>query len=376
MFTTAPLFGRFHSPLKDPVQSLRRRPLHHLETLCAERINPALLAPHPSGVNSRERLYTPKLTFLAFLDQILNPGASCRSAVDQIIASYQSLPHYPQIDTNTSGYCQARARWTGEALTAIRRHLAARPANDAEALLPNIPGPRPLKVIDGTSLNLPDSPANRATYPQAAGQRPGCGLPLLRLLGIFDLKNGAVLAEASAPYTTSENALFQALWPTLQAGDILLADRNFSSYGSLAALQQPQVDGLFHLHGSRAADFRRGRRLGLGDRLVTWTKPRNKPANLSPEQWTQLPATLAVRLVRFRLATAHGRCNTVTLVTTLTDVKLWPRQLLADLYHRRWKIELYWDDIKTTLQMDRLSCQSPAMIQNEIQMHLIAYNLI
>jgi Transposase DDE domain len=376
MFTTAPLFGKFHSPLKDAVRPLRRRPLHHLECLCAHRIDPALLQPHSSGANSRQRLYTPKLTFLAFLDQILNPDSSCRSAVGQILSSYQSLPHYPQMAANTSAYCQARARWTCGELLAIRRQLASRLAGSADSLLPGIPGQRPLKVIDGTCLNLPDSPANRAACPQAPGQQPGCGFPLLRLVGVFCLKNGSLLEETSAPYTTSENALFQELWPTLQAGDILLADRNFSSYASLAALQQQHVDCLFHLHASRSSDFRQGRRLGPDDRLVTWLKPKAKPANLSPAQWAQLPATLTVRQVRFRLDPTRGRCKTITLVTTLTDPKLWPVQLLAALYHRRWKIELYWDDLKTTLKMDRLSCQTPAMIHKEIQMHLIAYNLI
>ena len=213
MFTTAPLFGKFHSPLKDAAQSLRRRTLHHLENLCALRLNATLLQPHPAGANSRERLYTPRLTFLAFLDQILNPDSSCRSAVSQVIASYQSLPHYPQIQANTSAYCQARARWTCGELITIRRHLAARSAGCADALLAGIPGQRPLKVIDGTCLNLPDSPANRAACPQAPDQQPGCGFPLLRLAGIFCLKNGTLLEETSAPYTTSENALFQELWP-------------------------------------------------------------------------------------------------------------------------------------------------------------------
>ena len=76
MFATAPLFGRFHSPLKDVAQSLRRRPLHHLETLCAHRLAPALLEPNAAGDNCRQRVFTPKLTFLTFLDQVLNPDSS------------------------------------------------------------------------------------------------------------------------------------------------------------------------------------------------------------------------------------------------------------------------------------------------------------
>jgi hypothetical protein len=110
--------------------------------------------------------------------------------------------------------------------------------------------------------------------------------------------------------------------------------------------------------------------------LVTWNKPTKKPASLTQAEWEQLPATLTVRMVRVRLMTTHSRCRTITLVTTLTDPQLWPVQLLAALYRRRWNIELYWDDIKTVLHMDLLSCKTPAMVHKEIQMHLIAYNLI
>lgn len=375
MFTTAPLFGKFHSPLKAAGLTLRRRPLHHLESLCAQRIDPLLLQPNETGDNSRQRIYTPRLTFLAFLDQTLDPASSCRSAVDQILAYYQALPHHPHIDPDTSAYCQARARWTCEELIDIRRALARGPALHGDSLLAGIPGQ--LKVIDGTCFNLPDTAANRALCPPSGDQQPGCGFPLVRMMGVFCLKTGALLEETSAPYATSENELFHDLWPTFSPGDILVADRNFCSYGSLALLRlRYQTDGLFHLHASRTSDFRKGQRLGPRDRLVTWHKPSKKPATLSQAEWEQLPATLTVRMVRVRIMTPSSRCRTITLVTTLTNPKLWPVKLLAALYRRRWNIELYWDDIKTALQMDMLSCKTPAMAHKEIQRHLIAYNLI
>ena len=184
MFATAPLLGKFHSPLKDAGLALRRRPLHHLGSLCAQRIDPLLLQPNPSGDNSRPRIYTPRLTFLAFLDQTLDPDASCRSAVDQILACYQGLPHHPQIDPDTSACCQARARWTGEELIDIRRALAQGPALHGETLLPGIPGQRSLKVVDGTCFNLPDTAANREVCPQSDDQKPGCGFPLVRMVRV------------------------------------------------------------------------------------------------------------------------------------------------------------------------------------------------
>lgn len=374
MFTTAPLFGKFHSPLKAAARPLRQRPLHHLESLCDQRLDPACLAPNPSRANSRERLYFPKLTFLSFLDQVLNPGSSCREAVRQIRAYHQKQPDPKRLDKDTSAYCQARARWSLAELTQIRRHLAEHTALNALQL--GLPSPRPVKVVDGTCLNLPDTPANRAAYPQSQDQQPECGFPLLRLVGVFSLETGALLERACAPYTTSENALYQSLWPTFQKGDLILGDRIFGAWSALATFPTQGVDGLFNLHASRNQDFRRGQYLGPNDRLVTWAKPKDKPANLSPEQWQALPATLTVRLVRFRVPTANGRCKKITLVTTLLDPVAWPVAVLAALYARRWNIELFFDDLKTTLHLDRLSCLSPAMIHKELEMHLIAYNLI
>jgi hypothetical protein len=377
MFATAPLFGKFHPPRQDAGLALRRRPLHHLESLCAQRLDPSRLQPNPTGDNSRQRLYTPRLTFLAFLDQTLDPDSSGRSAVDQILSCDQSLPHPPLIDSDTSAYCQARARWTCPELIDLRRALARGPALHGDTLLSGIPGQRALKVLDGTCFNLPDTAAHRELCPQSQDQKPGCGFPLVRMVGVFCLKTGSLLEESSAPDATSENELFHDLWPTFCPGDILVADRNFCSDASRAALPLlHQTDGLFHLHASRNRDFRKGRRIGPRDRLVTWNKPTRKPADISEAQWQQLPATLTVRLGRVRLTASKSRCRTITRVTTLTDPKLWPVTLLAALYHRRWKIELYWDDIKTALQMDRLSCKTPDMVHKEIQMPLIAYNLI
>jgi hypothetical protein len=375
MFTTAPLFGRFHSPLNQAATPLRQQPLHHLHHLLQGRLDPALLDLNPEKANSRHGTYFPELTFLSFLDQTLNPDSSCRGAVRQIMAYYQKQPAPKQLDVDTSAYCQARARWTLPELVDIRRHLADHTGHSALDLqLPPMTGA--LKVIDGTCLNLPDSPANRQAYPQSSDQQPQCGFPLLRLVGVFSLETGALLERAYGPYLTSEDALYQQLWPTFQKGDLILGDRHFGGWAPLATFKTQQVEALFRLHASRNKDFRQGRRLGPNDRLVTWAKPRNRPANLSLQPWEALAATLRVRLVRFRVPTSNRRSKKIFLVTTLTDPQVWPLKLLAGLYARRWLIELFLDDIKTTLHMDLLSCLSPAMAHKELEMHLIAYNLI
>jgi hypothetical protein len=378
MFDTPDLFAGFFadhpSPLRQRLQPLRGQSLHHLESLLADRLNPAFLAPNPDKANSRQRIYTPKITFLAFLDQVLNPGSPCREAVRQIRAYYQTLPQPKHVSQDDSPYCQARARWSLAELVEIREYFAD---HQGRPPLPwALPQPRRPKVVDATCLNLPDTPANRLAYPQSQSQIDQCGFPLLRATAIFDLAGGALLERAYGPETKSEQALLQELWPTLRPDDLLLGDRNFGSWSVLAGLGLIPADGLFRLHANRNADLRQGRYLRRHERLVTWAKPTRQPANLTPEQWAALPAQITVRLIRFRVPTASSRSKKIILVTTLLDPVLWPARLLAQLYAWRWKIELYFDDLKTTLGLDMLSCLSPDMVHKELEMHLVAYNLI
>lgn len=377
MFTTAPLFGRFHSPLKKHAGSLRRQPLHHLQNVCDGRFDRSLLDPNEKGANRRSSIFTPKLSFFGFLDQTLNPGTSCRRAAHQIRASHQSLPDCPPIDSDNSAFCQARARWTLEELLAIRRDIADHIHFSASSLAGVLTlTTQRLKVVAGSSINAPDTAENRAQYPQSEQQNPQCGFPLINLVGIFCLRTGALLERAYGPLHTSENALFHQLWPSLEPGDILLGDRLFGSYCDTFGLKDQGVDSLWRQNASRNVDFRQGVRLGRWDRLITWSRPRSKPKTITQELWDKMPPTLTLRRVRFRIATKNGRSKKISLLTTLTDPGLWPLEVLAALYARRWKIELFWDDIKTTLQMDLLSCKSPDMIHKEMEMHFIAYNLI
>ena len=81
-------------------------------------------------------------------------------------------------------------------------------------------------------------------------------------------------------------------------------------------------------------------------------------------------------MVRFTLEIPGYRTQSVTLITTLLDPKLYPAAELAQLYARRWRIELWFRDIKTSMGMETLRCLSPKMVHKELEMFFIAYNLI
>ena len=124
--------------------------------------------------------------------------------------------------------------------------------------------------------------------------------------------------------------------------------------------------------------MRKGKRLGRNDRLLVWQKPRNwqRPRYLPAALWKLIVPELTVRVLRFSLRRAGYRTRSVTLVTTLVDAQLYPAQELAELYARRWQIELWFRDIKTSMGMEVLRTRSPKMIHKELEMFFIAYNLI
>ena len=352
------------------VQTLRQHSLCHLELLLAPFLPPGLLSQSDEGPNSRERIYSVRRTFFGFLYQVLKPDCSCREIVRQIQALFLLQDQGP-VDEGTSAYCQARGRLALDTLARVRVAVAA--AGEKAAQLWHSLRP---KVIDSTTVGLPDTTKNQHAYPQSRSQKPGCGFPLMRLTGVFSLTTGVLLDYAKGNKHQSELRLLWRLLDQFRPGDLAVADRGFCSYVLLALLLQRAILSLFRLHAARPADLRKGKRLGKKDRLFTWLKPPERPRWLPQGWWKKIPAQLTVRVIRFELHSAGYRPQSVTLVTTLLDPQCYPAQDIAQLYARRWKIELWFRDIKTSMGMEVLRCKSPRMVHKELEMFFIAYNLI
>ncbi len=376
------LFTPFFRPWRARLATLRRAlprtnpsgpRLHHLEALLTPLLPRHWLSPEDQGRGSRQRDWPLRRTFWTFLAQVLSPGSACRAAVRQAQAQAR-LERRPVPKEDTSAYCQARLR-----LPLDRLHeLIERVARTLEQRVPLSARwcGHVVKVADGSTVTALDTPANQKAFPQSPDQKPGCGFPLVRLVVLFSLASGALLGFDTGPYLQSELSLATGLWALLEAGDVLLGDRNFSSYRVLAAVVARQADAVCRLHASRRADLRFGQRCGPLDRQVIWRRPRAVPPGLNALEWLALPATLTVRLVRFRVEEKGFRTRTVTLVTTLLDAQLYPVSALAALYRRRWQVELSLRQIKTALAMEHLAVCSPQMIARSLAMHLLAYQLI
>jgi hypothetical protein len=347
--------------------------VHQFELLFSDWIPHSLLAQQDQGAHSRDRCWNLRLVFWTFLWQISQAGASCREAIRQAMALCLASGAAPPPDT-TSPYCQARAGLPLPRLQQIHDGLVqeARAAASSKDLWLG----REVLVVDGSCVTAPDTAENQKAFPQQSVQKPGCGFPIIRLVGLLSLATGLLVAWATGQWQQHELTLLQTLWAHLPPGSILLGDRGFCAWGLLAQCQRRKVDAVFRVKGSLRSDFRRGQRLSQHERLVQWRKPAKRPRTVTPEEWNLLPEVLTLRLVRCRLGQPGFRTTEVILATTLLDWAAYPPAALAQLYHRRWAMELTLRNLKTTLQMDMLSCKSPAMLEIELRLHILVHNLV
>jgi len=317
----------------------------------------------------RERRFAPTETLSMFLAQALSADRSCQKAVDEAAIKRLRAGLKPG-STHTGAYCRARMRLPVEMVDTLSRYVGQWVTSHA----PDAWHWRglPVRMVDGTTVAMPDTPANQAAYPQPRSQKPGLGFPLCRMVGLVCLGSGAVLNAAIGHYRGKggdEQSLLRSIIDTLERGDLLLGDAFYATYFLLCALRERGIDAVFEQHGSRqrTTDFRRGQRLGARDHLIVLPKPVIKPDWMSQVAYEQAPQSLTVRELR-----TGGK----TLVTTLTCSKHTDKAALRSLYRSRWHVELDLRNIKTTLGMERLSCQTPAMAIKEIWVYLLAYNLI
>ena len=324
----------------------------------------------------QEDLFSTQIVLWAFLAQTLRDGkgVACASAVADIATYVLQIGQRPP-SGDTGDYCRARAKLKLAALQRLAREVAGQLEDRAETawLWKGLHA----KLVDGFTFTMPDTPENQAAFPQPRVQRPGLGFPLARACVVLSLATAAVCDLAVGPYEgkqTGETALLRQLLATFQPDEVVVFDRYFCSFMMLALLSQRGVHVCARLHHCRRTDFRRGRRLGPGDHLITWTRPQ-RPSWMTPEQYAQMPETLTLREVQFDVTVPGCRVETLTVVTTLTDPTVYSREDIAALYGFRWNAELDIRQIKQTLHLDHVRCKTPEMVRRELWVTLLAYNL-
>ena len=355
---------------------LQRSGLAFADVLPEKQIQAAFDAEGVAFAQADDDVYTPPVTLWAFLSQVLfqKEQRSCLAAVSRVVVLMVALGR--EISTNTGAYCRARAKLPEPVL----QRLTLGVADGCERAIPAdwLWHGRHVHLVDGTTVSMPDTEENQTEWPQHGAQKQGLGFPIARLVVLLSLATAMLSGLALGRYMgkeTGETALLRELFARLPRGDVLLADRYYCSYFMIALLVELGVDVVLRLHQQRTTDFRRGRRLGKGDHLVRWLRPA-KPDWMDQKTFDRLPESIELRELEVRVDQAGFRSESLVVVTTLHDAAAYPKQDVAELYHRRWLAELDIRAIKVTIGMDVLRCQTPQMVRKEIWSCLLAYNLI
>jgi hypothetical protein len=329
---------------------------------------------------------------------LLDPVTLIHLFLTQILHGNTAINHLVRISGygfTASAYCQARCRLPLVLFRELLRRVAdrMRPAvDDSETWH----GHR-VFVTDGSSFSMPDTEELQKHFGQPSGQKAGCGFPVAHLLALFHVSTGMLIDAVAAPLYTHDMSGVAQVHSWLRKNDILMGDRGLCSFAHLALLLGRGAHGVFRMHQRQIVDFTPGRPhaqpghkkgvkglphsrwvrgLGLTDQVVAWLKPEQRPEWMTAAQYALLPAELLVRELRYRIGRAGFRVREVTLVTTLLDAELYPLEELAELYRRRWEVEGHLRELKTTMKMDVLRCETVAGVNKELLMFALVYNLV
>ena len=324
----------------------------------------------------RQRAFGCTVIFWAWLAQILEQNASCNRGLT-LVQNWCRALKLPIPSSDTSSYCKARQRLSLSFLKKIHakvlQTLISR-EQDREMWR----GFR-LKAFDGCSVKLLDTEANQKIYPQPTSQPAGCDTPVMGFVGLLNLSHGGLEQVKTCRHTRHDSRASGALVRHLGEGDLLLADRAFCSYQLLARCREQGAHTLMRLNGARhrALSWKKGKRIGKHERLVTWKRPQySKNSGMGRAQWEALPATMEVRLIKMKFETRTGEMKDLVVVTSLVNCRDYPAAEVIDLYARRWEIEVRFRDVKTTLRMEEFAVKHPKMAHKTLLMSVIAFNLL
>jgi hypothetical protein len=173
-------------------------------------------------------------------------------------------------------------------------------------------------------------------------------------------------------------SLFDQLKTATKQIRILVADRYYCSYLTIAVLAHFGINFVTRLHGSRLIDFADAenvQRKRNGYFHVVWKRPQ-RPFWITDRLWEIVPETMTLRLVRVRIRTEGSRTRGFFVVTNLMDAERHPSDAIREMYNSRWHVETDLRTIKSFMSLDILRGKTPDMVDREFAMGLLAYNLV
>jgi hypothetical protein len=298
-----------------------------------------------------------------------------RSIIEVVSKLDLALPGPRGPTAAPSAVAQARARLGAEPLGWLfERCAAAWAVPDADA---HRWRGLALYGVDGTTLRVPDSPANRAHFGGHAGG-PVSGesaYPLVRLVALMALRSHLLAAAEFGPCAADERRYAEALWARVPDESLTIVDRHFLAAGPLLRLGASGRCRHWLVRAKKTTRYRVLRPLGPGEALVELAvSARARRRDRS------LPRTWQARAIAYQQPGRAGGPQVLpqVLLTSLLDGAAYPAAELIALYHERWEMELAYDEVKTVLlaREEAIRSRSPAAVAQELWGMLLAYNLV
>jgi len=227
---------------------------------------------------------------------------------------------------------------------------------------------RRLVAIDGTCLDLPDTPANDEFFGRPGvmkGERSA--FPQARVVALAECGTHAMFDAVVVPYTTSENAASAELLGRLEPGMLCLADRGFYSFKAWENACGTGADLLWRVKDNLRLEP--VKELPDGSWLAEVFDSKADRRRLHP---------VRVRAISYTIEDGRGPVGPYRLITTLLDHNQAPATQLAAAYAQRWEIETSFDELKTHQRGPRtvLRSKSPKLVTQEIWGHLCCHYAI
>lgn len=318
------------------------------------------------GHKWRRRVLDPATTIHLLLLQLLGNVALIR------------LHHLSRIPVSAAALCKARLRLPLKAMMELIPRVGGR------ADCPWWKDRYRAVMADGTTFLTEDTRELARTFGKARNQKAARpGYPVPKLLMLVDWADGLIQRVIALPHARNEQTVLNRLFAALRPGDLLLGDRGLVSFAHLALMMRAGLHGCFRLPryllvlGRGKGQRRRLQRLGKQDLLVSWARPpRHTLSWLSHHRWKQLPRSLTLRQIAFRLKRQGFRTQWAWVITTLTCPREYAAQEIVELYGRRWQIEVCFRDLKHSLGMRKFSAKTLDGVKKQMLAFVLVYNLV
>lgn len=322
-------------------------------------------------------------------DGELNPLTTVTLFLIQVLhgnTAINHLRHLTSITFTASAYCQARKRLPTQLFEYLLRAITDT-LFETTASIARWHGHRTF-LIDGSTFTMPDIHELMKHFGHPSGQKPGLAFPAAHLMLLCDMTTGLIREVLSSPLFTSDLSAGVKCSSALRPGDLIIADRGFAGWAFFALYLQHDLHSLVRAHQCLMLSFNARKKahpsrvwerlymLDEDDQVIEWFKPKAKPRWMTDEQYDALPPSQIVRVIHYSLRRRGCRTKEVTLMTTLVDHELYPKDELIALYGRRWEIETNIRHLKETMKMNELHCKSVAGVQKELIMFALAYNMV